>query len=119
MPFKAILEELVRAVDGAEGAIVVESDGEAVQWYPENSPDQLRLRAAYVALSAESCQESLKNLKLKNTKSILLQYQGASFLAADLGSGYFLILELNTKANIAQAMNRIQGAAEIVRKEIM
>lgn len=119
MPFKAILEELVRAVDGAEGAIVVESDGEAVQWYPESSPDLLRLRAAYVALSAQSCQESLANLKLKNIKPMLLQYQGASYLAADLGSGYFLILELNPAANIAQAMNRIHRAAEIVRKEVM
>ncbi len=118
MPFKATLKELVQSVDGAEGAIVVEADGEGVQWFPENSPDRLRLRAAYVALSAESWRESIENLKLQKTEPMVIEYQGASFLAEDLGGGYFLILELNASANIAQAMDKIQSAGEIMRKEV-
>jgi predicted regulator of Ras-like GTPase activity (Roadblock/LC7/MglB family) len=119
VPFRTILRELVRAVDGAEGAIVVDAEGEAVRWFPENTSDRLLLRAAYVALSAESCRASLEKLRLKKTEPIVLGYQGASFVADDLGGGYSLILELNASANLAQAMDKIKDSAKILREEIM
>ena len=77
MPFIAILKELVSSVDGAEGAIVIEADGEAVQWYATGDEDLLRLRAAYVALAAQACRETAARLGLNAQDAVLKNAQRA------------------------------------------
>ena len=118
MPFRAILEKLVEGIDGAESAIIVESDGEGVQWFTEGDPEQLRLRAAYVVIAALSCRESISHLGAKKQEPILIEYDGASFLVEDLDKSYFLILELTPEANIAQASKKFLPIAEQLRREI-
>ena len=48
VPFTNLLERLVSNIQGADGALVLESDGEAVQWYCPGGAELLRLRCAYL-----------------------------------------------------------------------
>ena len=112
MPFTAILKELVFAVEGAEGAIVIEADGEAVQWFARGNEELLRLRAAYVALAAQASRNLIKSLGLTNNGAIVIRYENAGFVVAELESSYLLILELDRQANVAQALFRIKGTEE-------
>jgi predicted regulator of Ras-like GTPase activity (Roadblock/LC7/MglB family) len=109
VPFTAILKELVEQIDGAEGAILLEADGEAVQWFSKSNSEQLKLRAAYVALTTQSCREITRNLSLASKDATLIVYQGASFLVNDIESGYMVILEMNSSANIGKALYKIKS----------
>jgi predicted regulator of Ras-like GTPase activity (Roadblock/LC7/MglB family) len=112
------LQNLVESIDGAASSIIVESDGEGVQWFTEGDVEQLRLRAAYVVIAALSLRESIEHLGAKKRQPILIEYDGASYLVEDLDTSYFLILELTPEANIAQASKKFLPAADQARQVI-
>ena len=112
MPFIAILKELVGSVEGAEGAIIIAADGEAVQWFANGNVEMLRLRAAYVALTARAGKELASNLGLQNRGAMFLKYEGAAFVVAELESGYMLVLAIGPEASVGQAVFKTQAAAQ-------
>ena len=118
MPFKALLEGLVSSVEGATGALVLEADGEAVQWYAINDADRLRLRAAYIAVAMQAVRASADRMNLSSIGHVVLEYDGASFIIHELDRSYFLVLELGVSANIGQAIYRIQPAVAKLRHAI-
>jgi predicted regulator of Ras-like GTPase activity (Roadblock/LC7/MglB family) len=118
VPFKDLLKELVASVQGASGAILLEADGEAVQWHADAEVERLRLRAAYIALVLKGCRASTSLAKLGDTGCVILQYDGANFLGQQVERDYFLVLELDASANLGQAIHRIRPAAAIIRREL-
>ena len=112
MPFIAILKELVGSVEGAEGAIIIEADGEAVQWFANGNVEMLRLRAAYVALAARACKELAANLGLQSQGAMVLKYEGAGFVVEEFESGYLLVLELRPGADVGLAIFKTRAAAQ-------
>ena len=117
MPFKALLKELVASVQGASGAMIVEADGEAVQWYAETEVERLRLRCAYIALVLQGGSRASERANLGDTGCTVLQYDGASFLGQQVERDYFLVLELDSSANMGQAIHHIQPAVASIRRE--
>jgi predicted regulator of Ras-like GTPase activity (Roadblock/LC7/MglB family) len=118
VPFASLLKELVSSVDGAHGAIFLESDGEAVQWFTEADGELLRLRAAYLSVMLRAYRAAAARLKLGDISSVILEYDGARFVVEELERGYILILELGPTANIGQAIYRIQPAVASLRREL-
>ncbi len=118
MPFTAILKELVEHVDGAEGAIFLEADGEAVQWFSKSDVDLLKLRAAYIALTARLCRDVIRRVELTTKGTMLIAYEGASFLVYELENGYMIMLEMKPLANIGQAIYQIKSTSEKLKKEL-
>ncbi|HXG93264.1 MAG TPA: roadblock/LC7 domain-containing protein [Blastocatellia bacterium] len=118
MPFRALLNELVSSVEGATGAMVLEGDGEAVQWYALNDEERLRLRAAYIAVTMQQSRALTGRMNLGEIKCLILQYDGASFITEELDGAYFLLLELSPSANIGQALHRIRPAVATLRRAI-
>ena len=118
MPFKALLKELVTSAQGASGAILLEADGEAVQWYAENEVERLRLRAAYVAMVLKGCCAAAARTNSGNAGCAVLQYDGASFVGQEVERDYFLVLELDPSANLGQALYRIKPALASLRRAL-
>jgi predicted regulator of Ras-like GTPase activity (Roadblock/LC7/MglB family) len=118
LQFESILRELVSHVEGAQGAILVEGDGEAVQWHSEGDAELLRLRAAYLSVLVRATRAGLSRLGLGNRVRLTIEYEGAWFLTEDLEHGYFVVLELCPLSNLGQAMNRIVASAACLRSEI-
>ena len=119
MSFKPVLLELVSSVEGAEGAIFLEVDGEAVEWYAPDNGDRLRLRAAYMAVVIQASRALATQLNIGTTRQMVLAYDGAKFIIEELSSGYFLALEVRVSTNIAQARYRMQPAVASLRREIL
>jgi predicted regulator of Ras-like GTPase activity (Roadblock/LC7/MglB family) len=117
VPFKALLKELVSSVEGATGAIFLASDGEAVQWYSGDDGERLQLRGAYITVALQGCRGSADRLMLRGIRRLVLEYDGASFIVEELDRGYFLLLELDSSANIGQAIYRIQPVVARLRRE--
>jgi predicted regulator of Ras-like GTPase activity (Roadblock/LC7/MglB family) len=118
VPFKALLKELVSSVEGAEGAIFVEADGEAVQWYTRGEGERLQLRAAYLAVMLQALRATAERLGVGEVTHLVLEYEGARFVVAEIGRGYFIALELDSSANIGQAIQKILPAAASLRREV-
>ena len=118
MSFKALLKEIVSKVEGAEGAIFLDSQGEAVEWYSLADGEQLRLRAAYLAVVFQACKGLHSRLELKAIRYLSLEYEGAVFIIQDIEDDYFFMIELNYSANFAQALFKIQSAVAALRREL-
>jgi predicted regulator of Ras-like GTPase activity (Roadblock/LC7/MglB family) len=118
VPFASLLKKLVSSVDGADSAIFLHSDGEAVQWFTRADGERLCLRSAYISLIVKACKTSAARLNVGNISALVLEYEGARFVVEEVDQGYLLILELGPSANIAQAVYRIQPAAASLRREI-
>jgi hypothetical protein len=118
LPFTAILKDLVENVDGAEGEIFLESDGEAVQWFAKGDAELLKLKAAYVALTTQLCRDVSLKAALTTRGTVLISYEGASFLVNELTNGYMVMLEMQPLANLGQAMHKIKATSERLQKEL-
>lgn len=119
MQFSSLLKEVVSGIEGATGAMVLESDGEAVEWHPRSGADRMRLRGAYLALAFERARTASENLgQGGRLLSLILEYEGASLIIAHLDQDYSLALELEPGANIGQAFYRIQPAIAKLRQEL-
>ena len=50
--------------------------------------------------------------------NLFVSYEGAGFLAYEVGGGYFLMLELTAASNMAEALHRMTPFVGRIRKEI-
>jgi predicted regulator of Ras-like GTPase activity (Roadblock/LC7/MglB family) len=113
-----LLKDLVSAVEGATGAILLENEGEAVRSYARDTGERLRLRGAYVALVLKSCRATAVRGNLGTLICLVVQYAGSSFVVHEIDRDCFLMLELSPSANIGQALFRLKPAVESLRAEI-
>lgn len=113
------MQELVDGVEGAQSAIFLDKDGEAVQWYPEEAGERLCLRGAYMSVPVQSCRKSIEKLSLGKINHISLVYEGARFVIEEVDEAYFLLLELGSEANLGQALEKIEKTVAKLRQEIM
>ena len=118
MPFRELLKQLVESVEGASGAILLESAGEAVQWHctDESQAERLRLRSAYVAVVLQNSRALAARALMGEGVRLVMQYDGASFIVQMIERDYFVVLELDPWANIAEAIYRLQPAVERLRR---
>jgi predicted regulator of Ras-like GTPase activity (Roadblock/LC7/MglB family) len=119
LDFQEVLINLLATVRGASGALLIQADGEAVVWRSRGDPDQLRLRGAYVAVVLRASEALAKSLALGAIEYFFLKYQGAGFLARAVGGGgYFLVVEMDSSANVSEVNYRINPFVERLREEI-
>ena len=119
MSIESVLSDLVSDVEGATGAIILAADGEAVQWHTIADAEQLRLRGAYIAVAVQTYRESVARKKLGAMRSLVLEYDGSSFVAHEIDNDCFVAIELGADANIGKAMFRLGPAATRLRNELM
>jgi hypothetical protein len=118
LQFESILKGLVCNVEGAQGAIFLETDGEAIGWYTRSDPERLRLRAAYLAVLVQCWRTSVPRLNLGATTLMIAQYEGAQFVIKGLLDSYFVAVELDSNANLAEAVRLIQPAVAELGRQI-
>jgi len=118
VPFKSLLKELVLSVEGATGAIFLASDGEPVQWHSDQDVERLQLRGAYITVVLKGCRAAVGRSTVGSIGHLVLEYDGANFIVEELERGYFIALELDSSANIGQALYRLQPVARHLCREI-
>jgi len=118
VPFIALLGELISSVEGAESAIIMDASGEAVQWQSNGDGEQLRLRAAYVAVVFQNCKTAARNLELGRMNRLVVEYDGASFIIEEIEGDYLVAIELNYSASISEALVLIQPVLAKLRQAI-
>ena len=118
MSIDSLLKKLVAQVDGATGAIVLEADGEAVQWYAVEDSDRLRLRSAYLGVVLKSARVPAALAALGPLRSLFIKYDTACLVVREIESDCFVVLELEPSANVGEALFRLYPIIDELRGEI-
>ena len=118
MSIDSLLKKLVTQVESATGAIVLEADGEAVQWYTIADSDRLKLRSAYVAVVLNASRVPAARAALGDLKSLLIRYDSSCLIVREIESDCFIVLELEPSANLGEALFRLDPIIEELRAEI-
>ena len=109
MPYLQILEDLVRSVRGAEGALLLDSEGEVV--VQAGSRDfRHRLIGAYQGIALHVARRIGKRHGAGEVASLTCRYAASSLVVRPLKDGYFLVLSVGPAGLVADAERRSDQA---------
>lgn len=121
------LAELVTKVDGAFGAILADSDGEAVSIFAlrdqvgeecYTGDERIKLIGAYQIITLRACAKLAQQFKTGSVTHLVCHYDTATILIRALKNDYALMLAMQTSSNIGQGMFYLDQTAEIISHDL-
>ena len=102
MPYQRILDELVRSVRGAQGALLLDSEGEVV--VQAGARDyRHKLIGAYQGIALSVAGRIGRRHGAGALRALTCRYSGAVVLTRPLKDGYYFVLSVDPDALIAEA----------------
>jgi len=98
--FATILEALLARVGGARGAVLVDSDGETVDYAGALEPFELRLAAAHWRIALDEALARERVASLGSVRLIALRTSRCSYVVRALPDGYALVIVLTRSASL-------------------
>ncbi len=105
-------------MDGAQGVILLDWEGEVVQLWAMGDGERLTLRAAYIAVTFRQAQALTAAGGASRASQMVIEYEGARFVVEEIDSGYIIVFELQVKGNLGEALRQIESAVATLRREI-
>jgi predicted regulator of Ras-like GTPase activity (Roadblock/LC7/MglB family) len=103
MPYRGVLESLVRSVRGVRAALMFDSVGEVVLEAGERA-DQHRLIGAYQGLALAAARRTLDRHAAGGIRYMLCRYVGGRVILRPLKDGYYLVLSLSADGDVPQGI---------------
>jgi hypothetical protein len=120
MPFNYLLTNLLVDVPQAVGAILVDPEGEAVEWVTRHGdPFDLKVEGAYHSIFMRRLEEISTSSKAGAVESFILECSDLVTLTQALPDGYYVVLVVDRSGSQAQALHRLRRAARVIAKEIV
>jgi predicted regulator of Ras-like GTPase activity (Roadblock/LC7/MglB family) len=117
MPYQAILDELVRSVPGASGALLLDSEGEVVVQAGERDYRH-KLIGAYQGLALSVARRIARRHGTGDVRALTCRYSGAALVLRPLKDGYYFVLSLRAGAHVAEAERRSEGIRLRMEREL-
>ena len=105
--FSRTLGDLVRRFPGCYGAVLVDMDGEAVDYAGREEPFELRMAAAHLQIVSAQVRDA-------PIRSLLFRAERGSFLLHRLPDGYALVLLLHRGAGFLGAPRALSVAERLL-----
>jgi len=118
MPFKAMLNEMLERVPGAQGAIVADWEGEAVDQVGLMDDYDLKLIGAYKGVILTNLRDVASRLNNDHLKEIIITTEHAQMIVVPVTSEYFLVLALNRSDVLGRALFEARRCLHALQKEI-
>ncbi len=103
MPYLAALERLLRAVAGAQAALLFDGVGEVVV-EAGTRDDRHRLIGAHQGIGLAAAQRTLERYAAGGIRYILSCYTRGNVILRPLKDGYYLVVSLGPEAALAQGI---------------
>ncbi len=117
MPFKAVLNQLLEDIPGAQGVVIVDWEGEAVDYVSCLDDYDLKLIGAHSGIILSL----LKKVQRSHDESVLRELcwrcENGQILTVPLSDNYLLVVQLAETVLSAQAANRLHRCAEMLHEE--
>lgn len=114
--FGDILEEMVRRVPGAVGAVFADWEGEPVDQFAHIPPLDIQLVGAHWGVVWSQATARLKQMGA--VEELLIEGERAIVLVRLVCEGYFVVLATQRDAHLATALRELERGAGILRGEM-
>lgn len=112
-----ILQGLIDAVKGAEAAIFLDEDGEAIAQAGDTSRD-LRLQGAWKEIHLDRIKEITARLGLGSVQAVLFSLDEGNELLVPVAKDYCLVFFLSSFADLRAAMAELAKSIELIKQDI-
>jgi predicted regulator of Ras-like GTPase activity (Roadblock/LC7/MglB family) len=117
VPFRDLLEGLVRGVDGAQGVVMMDASGEVV-FEAGDGQERHRLIGAYQGIALVRIRSAEESCGTGAVRHVHCRYSGGQVVLRPLKDGYYLVMSLAPHANLGQALFRSAEAQSRLDQEL-
>lgn len=118
MPFKEILENMLTKLPGAEGAIIADWEGEAVDFVSRIDDFEIKILGAHKGIILTRLRDALERLDGAEIEEVLICFAHTRVLITPLNEDYFMVLAFDSKVLTARAAAVMRCCAARLRREI-
>ena len=117
-PFRPILRDLVRGVPDAIGAVFVDAQGEAIDFYAHLEEADLRLVGAHLGRVWTSLARAMEHSDAGSARELILVGDRAKMLVRAIDREYYVVMTIKPRSPTAQAARALATAADRLRLEM-
>ena len=118
MPFKRLLTTLVEGVPGANGAILADWEGEAVEQFTHGDPFEMKVTAAHWGIMLAQLKGLHHKYDTGAVRESVICTDEQYVIVGAVGDDYALVMTLNRDALPLPALKRFRETALLLHKEI-
>jgi len=118
VPFKSLLNSLIERVPGAQGAIVADWEGEAVDQVGIMDDYDLKVIGAHKGVILHSMRDVVDRLGDDELKEIIITTKEAQTLVLPVTKDYYLVLTLDRSDMLGRALLEARRCIQALYKEI-
>jgi hypothetical protein len=121
MPFQYLLADLIGVVPNAVGAILLDDQGEAVEWVSQRSRDpyDLKVEGAYHSIFKRQLDEITSRWDSGPLESYIFEGKELVTLTQLLPDGYYVLLVVRRSGSPALAYHHLRRIARSLALEIL
>lgn len=117
--FNPILAQLVRDLPGADGAIFVDWEGEAVDKFDGAERETpIRLIGAHWGIIYYLFRDALEKLKESGPKQLVLAFDDQTYVISRVTAAYLMVVTLSPRVNVRLAMEMSRLTVQRLRREM-
>ena len=116
--FKEILKKAVAGTPGATGAIFVDWEGEAVDYFFLGKDDEIKLVGAHHGILMNLLSDAAKNTAQGRVLGMIYTAEDAKVVVQPVKDGYLLVMLLAVQANAGIALRAARRTAGILKEEV-
>jgi predicted regulator of Ras-like GTPase activity (Roadblock/LC7/MglB family) len=118
VPFKAILKKLVEDTPHADGAILADWEGEAVEQHSLHDDYELKLLGAHKGIILSRMKQLHEELSGEELREAIITTASQRIVIGPVGPDYSLVMTLAREGIPGQATYRFREATKLLKKEI-
>jgi predicted regulator of Ras-like GTPase activity (Roadblock/LC7/MglB family) len=118
VPFKSLLNLLIERVPGAQGAIIADWEGEAVDHVGIMDDYDLKVIGAHKGVILHSMREVVDRLGNDELKEIIITTKQAQTLILPVTKDYYLVLTIDRSDVLGRALMEARRCIQALYKEI-
>ena len=118
MSFKKLLGQLVASVPGAQGAILADWEGEAVDQVGLMDDYDLKIMGAHKGVILHNMREVVARLGDDHLSEIVITTTQAQTLVLSVTNDYFLVLTLDRSDSLGRALFEGRRCAQALQREV-
>jgi len=119
VPFKSLLNSLIERVPGAQGAIIADWEGEAVDHVGIMDDYDLKVIGAHKGVILQNMREVVDRLGNDELKEIIITTNQGQTLVLPVTKDYYLVLTLDRSDVLGRALMEARRCIQALYQEIV
>ena len=118
MPFKLLLNTMLKRLPGAKGAIIADWEGESVDSFGIMDDYDLKVMAAHKGVLLHNIREVQERLGGDDLKEVVITTETMQMIVLPVTKDYYLVLALDKSDLLGKALQEARSCIKGLHKEI-